>query len=457
MQHEERALRMSHNVKTPIFDMLERYKKEKCIRFHMPGHKGLCPGSPMEKWADAFAYDVTEVPGTDNLHAPKEAILEAEQLLAKAYGAEKSFLLVNGSTCGVLAAISAAFSAGDKVLVDASCHRCVWNGLQLVGAEGIAVEDLSATAIRAAAEKEPDCKGVILTRPDYYGICKDVQGIFQVCEENGLWLITDEAHGAHLAFGEASGYPVSAVRFSHFTVQSAHKMLGSLNQTAYLHLYGKGATYAATVRKWLGVFQTSSPSYLLLASADCARAYMEQQGAEGLETLRQYVERATVQIQEKTKFRVEQGHDLPEGYSKTPDRLIVDTQVGGISGYDAEAFLRTQKVQVEMSDERGIVCLCTVFDTWEDFEGLIQSLVALQKAAADGTLQSAGDLEQRKEILKQFREKIGQPLQQDITPYPPGIPLARCGDVLTATIYDEAAKLYLAGGNILGLAAEESN
>lgn len=425
-------------MQTPILEMLKGYEQEKCIRFHMPGHKGaLTP------------YDVTEVPGTDNLHAPQEAILKAEKLLAKAYGAEKSFLLVNGSTCGILAAIHTAFSAGDKVLVDKNCHRSVWNGLQLARAEGIAADDLTPDTIAEIAATEPACKGVILTRPDYYGVCKDVKGIFQACEENGLLLIADEAHGAHLSFGADCGYPVSAVTYSHFTVQSAHKMLGALNQTAYLHLHGKGAAYAGEVRKWLSIFQTSSPSYLLLASGDYARAYMEEHGAEGLKTLREYTEKAAEEIENNTAFRVVTGAD------RTPDRLVIDTRAGGVSGYQAEVYLRTQKVQVEMSDENHIVCLCTVFDKWQAFAGLIEALVNLHNAIQSGKLFQVKDLTMRQQALQLIKKNVGAPVAQDIVPYPPGIPLVRQGQVLTEELYDEIARLYLAGGNVLGIPIEE--
>lgn len=422
---------MPNQVKTPILDMLKGYEQEKCIRFHMPGHKGTL--SP---------YDVTEVPGTDNLHAPKEAILEAEQLLASAYGAEKSFLLVNGSTCGMLAAICAVFTKGDKVLVDKNCHRCVWNGLELAGAEGVAAEDLIAAV-------DATYKGVIVTRPDYYGNCKDIQNLAKICEEKGVLLIADEAHGAHLAFGQESGYPVSAVQYAHFTVQSAHKMLGALNQSAYLHLHGKGAEYTAAVRKWLGIFQTSSPSYLILASGDCARAYMEEHGAEGLKRLRAYTEKAALQIEAATAFRA------VTGANRTPDRLVIDTRVGGVCGYDAEAFLRTQKVQVELSDENGIVCLCTIFDTWEDFAALIEGLKALEQAVAQGKLQTLEDLQQRQAVLKDLQDNIGKNMDREIVPYPPGIPLVRRGQVFTQELYEEVARLYLAGGNLLGITTDE--
>ncbi len=422
---------MPKQVKTPILDMLKGYEQEKCTRFHMPGHKGTL--SP---------YDVTEVSGTDNLHAPKEAILEAEELLAKTYGADKSFLLVNGSTCGILAAICALFQPGDKVLVDKNCHGCVWNGLELAGAEGVVAEDLIAAA-------DSTYKGVIVTRPDYYGNCKDIKALAKICEEKGLLLLADEAHGAHLAFGQESGYPVSAVQYAHVTVQSAHKMLGALNQTAYLHLHGKGTAYAATVRKWLSVFQTSSPSYLLLASADCARAYMEEHGAEGLKRLRDYTEKAALEIEGKTAFRV------VAGANRTPDRLVINTQVGGISGYQAEVYLRTQKVQVEMSDETCIVCLCTVFDTWEDFAALIEGLKALEKAVVQGRLQTLKDLQQRQAVLKDLQDNIGKAMDRDIVPYPPGIPLVREGQELTEELYEEIARLYLAGGNLLGITTNE--
>jgi len=361
---------------TPIVDMLEKYVKEQNIRFHTPGHKGKGFKGVPSFLSEISMYDITEVPGTDDLRNPKGVILQAEELLAKAYGAAKSFFIVNGSTCGNLAAIAAAFNREDTVIVDDRCHWSVANALDLVGATVIYIEDISVEKIYEALKRPGynGVKGVIITRPDYYGQCVDIEAISNACRVLDLLLITDEAHGAHLSFAK-DGYPKSAVKYSDFTIQSAHKTLGALNQSSFLHLNNRGVQYVELVREKLNIFQTSSPSYPILASADYTRAYMVEHGAELLNQLRVNTEWAAAEIEKTTAFKVRKGDE------RTPDRLVVDTLFcGGVSGNKAEEFLRSKGIQVELSDESCVVCLCTVFDERKDFERLVEVLCEMEKS-----------------------------------------------------------------------------
>lgn len=437
-------------VETPIADMLNRYKKEHLVRFHMPGHKGKHVFESLKCISSVTAIDITEVPGTDNLHEPKEAILDAELLLSRAYSADKSFLLINGSTCGLLAAMGAAFKPGNKVIVAENCHRAVFHAVQLFRLKAILVKDITAGKIRDILKRERGCKGVVITRPDYYGVCCDIRAIAEACHENQLKLIADEAHGAHLHFAK-TGYPESAVPYADFTIQSAHKTLGALSQCAFLHLKNAGTFLEKEVRRQLTVFQTSSPSYILLASADCARAHMEEYGAELLEDLRHNIQMVIREIQDKTCFQVEQEDILPIGITRSPDRLVINTASAGFIGYAVERFLRSKSIQIEMSDKTRIVCLCSVFDQKEDFVRLVKALQDVMQYVDQMQDKTSSDMAKRQVFLNELSKKVGQEMLFDIVPYPPGTPVLRSGEVLTEDVFLQISDLYLSGANIMGL------
>ena len=435
--------------KTPIADMLKRYEEEKNIRFHMPGHKGRAKFSEFACMNEVVTYDVTEVMGTDNLHEPKEAILQAEQLLAKAYGANKSFLLVNGATCGILAAVGAAFESGDRVIVDENCHRSVYDALGLFGAIACIMK-ITFSGLADMTANDENIKGVIITRPDYYGNCLDISKISDLCREQNLILITDEAHGAHLKFAQL-GYPVSAVEYSDFTIQSAHKTIGALNQSAYLHLCNRGKAYEGKIRRMLSIFQTSSPSYLILASGDCARAFMQERGSELLEELRDNINWVSNEIEINTPFKVERK------LGKTPDRLVINTGVAGLLGYDVERYLRSRSITLEMADSERIVCLCSVFDKREDFEKLADELkeITCNKDIVSKYNESCRN-EERRIVISELAEYIGEAVTSDVVKYPPGIPIVKCGEILTTDKYNIIKELYLSGAEIMGIPRKDT-
>ena len=365
---------MDSNNRTPIVDMLIKYNEEVDVRFHMPGHKGSLDCENFSFLSQIARYDVTEVPGTDDLHNPTEAILIGEKLLAKAYGAAKSFFLVNGSTSGILTAISSAFYKNDTILIYKNCHYSVFNAIDLLNIGSFIISDLSFKNIKKMTSIFK-CKGLIITRPDYYGVCVDIKAISEICRKLNLILITDEAHGAHLNFADPdSGYPESALKYSDFTIQSAHKTIGALNQSSFLHLNNNGMSYYETVRKNLAIFQTSSPSYIILASADLAISNMVKNGKKLLDDLLKNINYTVSEIEKRTPLRVQQGKSLLPGLTQTPDRLVIDTISAGFIGYSVEKYLRTKRIQVELSDENKIVCICTIFDKPNDFKKLVDAL-----------------------------------------------------------------------------------
>ena len=225
-----------------MYQQLISYGESDVYPFHMPGHKRRALPFP-----NPYTIDITEIDGFDNLHHAEGLIREAEERAAKLYGADRSYYLVNGSTCGLLAAICAAARRGDKVLAARNCHKAVYHAISM---QGLAAEflypaitrgdlqgQITAAQVEEALTKHPDIAVVILASPTYEGIVSDVAAIAACCHAHGAALIVDEAHGAHFGFG--AGFPENAVRLgADAVIMSLHKTLPSFTQTALLHCHG---------------------------------------------------------------------------------------------------------------------------------------------------------------------------------------------------------------------------
>ncbi len=266
-----------------MYQQLISYGESDVYPFHMPGHKRRALPFP-----NPYTIDITEIDGFDNLHHAEGLIREAEERAAKLYGADRSYYLVNGSTCGLLAAICAAARRGDKVLAARNCHKAVYHAISM---QGLAAEflypaitrgdlqgQITAAQVEEALTKHPDIAVVILTSPTYEGIVSDVAAIAACCHAHGAALIVDEAHGAHFGFG--AGFPENAVRLgADAVIMSLHKTLPSFTQTALLHCNGTRID-PGRVARYLGVYETSSPSYLFMAGMDACIDLLREQGAE---------------------------------------------------------------------------------------------------------------------------------------------------------------------------------
>ena len=293
----------------PIYDMLQEYIKKEPTMFHMPGHK---MGSKVSHYYnDIIKWDVTEIPETDNLHNPNGAILEAQKMAAYAFGADYTFFLVNGSTCGIHAAIMSVCKKGDKIIVGRDCHKSVLNILTYLEAKVCFVNPeyndefgilggYSLENIQKAVDKNTDSVAVLITSPNYYGICSDIEKIANIVHQSNKILIVDEAHGAHLNFCDR--LPKSAVTSgADLVVQSAHKTLPALTQTAYLHLNGDRVS-KRKLQRILSTIQTSSPSFVLMASLDIARHIMQSEGQSRLNDILDVIDQFKISNGKIKKF-----------------------------------------------------------------------------------------------------------------------------------------------------------
>ncbi|MCR5790071.1 MAG: aminotransferase class V-fold PLP-dependent enzyme, partial [Lachnospiraceae bacterium] len=270
---------------------------------HMPGHKRR----DLNGTGLPCSYDITEITGFDDLHAPTGLLKEAMERATALFRTKRTFFLVNGSTCGILAAVGSLVKHGDRVIVARNCHSSVFHAVQVMdlAVSWVLPEYLSEYGIFGSVRPEtveealkacPQAKAVIITSPTYEGVLSDISSIAAICHKAGALLIVDEAHGASLPFYEKSGYrgeyagSIPFRELSHLSAlscqadliaQSAHKTLPALTQTAFLHI-GRDSVFLdeKRIREQLSVYETSSPSYLFLASLDACISLIAEKGTE---------------------------------------------------------------------------------------------------------------------------------------------------------------------------------
>ncbi|RCX18277.1 arginine decarboxylase [Anaerobacterium chartisolvens] len=461
-------------MNTPIYNAAMEYSCSDPVPFHMPGHK-LGAGLPGGFASNIPLLDLTEIPGTDNLHNASGVILKAQQLAAQAFGADETFFLVNGSTCGIHAIISTVCSEGDKLIVSRDCHKSVLNAMILFGVRpvymGLEFDRLCGISTAVIPERveealrlHPDASGVLITRPNYYGVCSDIEAIASIVHSYGRILAVDEAHGAHLAF--APCLPICAMEAgADICVQSAHKTLPALTQGAYLHVKG-GRIDRDRLRFNLGLLQTSSPSYVIMSSLDVAREIMHTGAPHLMEGVADNVGRlhGLINELEGMAFITE---DMLEYGKKDPTRIVINMRNLGKTGFETGEILRdSYNIQVEMADFYNIVCIATVSDRWEHYERLYCALKDMNykfkdlPALADTNIteiiippkkMEPAEVMCKKTVRVGLHEAAGKVCACAVTPYPPGVPVICPGEVFVGEAVEYIYNILDSGGIVNGL------
>ncbi len=473
----------------PLVKNLLNYIDEQNVRFHMPGHKGG-KGFSTEFLKNLAGMDITEIPGSDNLHNPEGAIAEAQSLAAQAFEADHSYFLVNGSTCGIHAMIMAACPPGSKLLVPRNCHKSVWNALILGDIQPIYLQpgydacrhiitQISPQQVEKALDNHPDAAGLILVHPNYYGMCSYIKEIAQIVHNRGKVLLVDEALGAHFPF-HPDLPPSASEAGADLWVQSAHKTLPAFTQTAYLH-GREGRVDFSRVEEILRIFQSTSPSYILMASLDWARNIMASQGKELLAKLMDTLRETRIKL-ERIGIPCLQQTCWDEVSALDPTRLVLDLRNINITGYEAEEILRGRGIQVEMSDCFHVVLICRIIDTQREMDALVKACSSMIK---DVQKKSSKALNQHKipnytiprislsisrEIPKQMlspreafysktekiplKESIGRISAVAAGAYPPGIPRYCPGELIEAEGVEELIQIKKLGGTLFGITTE---
>lgn len=466
----------------PLVKALIEYAGQNIVRFHMPGHKGTNI-FPRDFLDNLIALDITEIPGMDNLYLPSGVIAQAQMLAAKAFGADHTFFLVNGSTAGVLAMIMAACRPGDKLIIPRNSHRSVWSAIIIADVNPVYIQprydkenylatQISAQDVERALDENPDAVGVVVVHPTYYGLCSHLEQIEKIVHERGKLLLVDEAHGAHFIFH--SDLPPSAGELgADMWVQSAHKTLPALTQAAYLHVKGDRVDLRR-VAQIIAMLQTSSPSYLIMASLDWARFFMESEGKPLIERLIHEVQAVKSWLRNHVGFLTIDDYEKGEEIAALdPTRLVLDVREFGITGYQAERILREAGIQVEMSDMYRVVLICSVADDKRVFDILIKALDNLAKRLPDckvGKKTSCDNMSISQEIPRQMlspreafysiiervplEKSMGRICAGIVGAYPPGIPYFCPGELIDKGGVEELLYIQRCGGVLFGVEKE---
>lgn len=451
--------------KTPLFDAIKRYIDLKPAYFRIPGHR--FERGVSRRWKDAvgeeiFKFDLTETPLMDDLHNPEGAIKEAQLLARDLFQAEHSYFLINGTTCGNEAMVAATAFQGQKIAIPRNAHKSVLMGLIISGATpvylnpGLSVKwgiqgGITKEAVFDMFRKHPDCMGVMVVSPTYYGICSDLRGIAEICHQNGKVLIVDEAHGAHMYF--SNRLPEGALlQGADMCSQSIHKVTGSLTQSSMLHINSK-LVDVDKVEALLQIVQSTSPSYLLLSSLDIARYELAISGKRMAEMAVELSDYARSEINKIEGMICMEDQLIGECGVKAVDttRLVISAKKLGLTGFRLHSMLFEEfRIDLELSDYINVVGIITYANTKEDVDRLIGALKRIAHAHKDGTeikneiylppvpLRLLTPREAFFSLKKSipWGEAVDQIAGEMIAPYPPGIPVIYPGERMTKEIWD---------------------
>lgn len=465
---------MVSQTDTPYFDALADYVRSGVRSFHMPGHQ-LGRGAPaalLELLGQgAFAADITQVLGMDDIHRADAQCGAAQRLAAQAYGADHSYFLVNGSSCGNQAMLMTCLREDELVLIPRNAHRSTLTGVILSGARAAYFSNPfdaemgvyhapTVERVARAMEENPQARALFLTTPTYYGAAADVVGLVNLARRRGMLVLVDEAWGPHLAFHDR--LPTSALEAgADLVVQSTHKLASGLSQASMLHLRGPRVD-RGRLESVLRMLQTTSPNCLLLASLDMARHQLANQG-------RPLLDKALLLAEEARRGLEAAGlkcYRQPAGVHQWDGtRLVFSAAHLGWSGYEAEKFLRYQhNLQMEMSDLLNLVGLITLGHEASDIQRLVEAGADLARRAPPRPLirpdiqeppapvvavtpKQAFYAEWESVTLAQSRGRI---CVDTICPYPPGSPWVVPGEVLTEKLIEALMAELAAGVTIQG-------
>lgn len=452
--------------------------------FHMPGHKRRPIG---EQLAKAYAWDITEIDGFDNLHCPEGIIQKEQEFAADLFGAQESFFLVNGSSCGVLGAIASI--AGDpsaKLSMGRNAHKSAYNALYLTGMEGDYLYpeqipqisfsgEIRAERVEEALNCSDDYAGVFLTSPTYEGVVSDIGRICRAAHQKGIPVIVDEAHGAHLGIWGGDGYfPSGALaQGADVVIQSLHKTLPSMTQTAILHVQG-GLIDRQKLRMNLSLFQSSSPSYILMESIISCLHYCKENKEKLIKTYKGNLEAFYREGEKLSRLQIWNekrinsfGLQKPE-IAMDPGKIIIGVGESGLNGKQLYDILREEyHLQMEMAARDYVIAMTSVMDTKEGFDRLEAALKEIDAqssriASKEQTL--SGSHEERPEAVYRIREALGMPgetvaleksegriSREFVYLYPPGIPFIVPGEKIPKGLPEYIMRSAELGLSVQGL------
>ena len=500
----------------PLAERLAEYEKQNRSSFHVPGHKGnsifpeyggisgLFPSGMLKA-------DLTEIDGFDDLHHPHGIIQDAQHLAADLFGADETFFLVNGTTSGIMAAVAAAASGGAPVLVCRGCHESVIRGLILGGASPVYIKEtfderqgipsgITTESVRRALQECPQARALVIPHPSYYGTCSRLKEITELCHSFRTAVIADEAHGAQMYFSAQPGFYGALEAGCDISVQSTHKMLGSLTQSSMLHVKGD-LIDRSRLRSLISFMNSTSPSYLLMASLDAVRCETALRGREIWPRIRELTAQTAEQIGKIRGMRCVTKYRDADGECREIEgcRLLISAEELGVTGYALYEILSERYgIDAEFADDLYVIAVTGSGTQKSDCEALSAALQDFSRKTerkaqerqkcgdtcaepqyeTDGmpkqteygqalrrrlnsyiSLRHEGALSPRQAYFSPtervaLEEASGRISARSVALYPPGIPVLYPGEVISGEIRDYLISSLRDGCHIHGILRE---
>lgn len=466
-----------------IKEFINQHSEKGYVSFHMPGHKG-------RGLFDAYGFggdldnlvsgDITEIHGADNLFQPEGIIRETMNRYKDLYGSKESFLSVNGSTSGIIAGILSVVSQGDRIGIARNSHKSVFNGVRIAGGVPLYIypeivdewgisgevrpESVKSLLDRAALQGEP-CKAVLITSPNYHGVCSDIKSISEIVHEHGAFLIVDQAHGAHLRFLEPA---LSAdLCGADIVIESVHKTLASFTQTGIVNIYNDKLVERMADK--LQMISSTSPSYMLLKSLDINAELIEKQGDRLFNRWKKNITRFTEEAEAL-------GAHIFTHPKQDVTKILIDMKNFGVTGDMLNDILMKRRIFSELYSKDFIMCMTGIGNSDQDYNKLLTVIKEIAARGPKGIESGNGnpevkDIEGEKYgtlsvLMNKEREAVSIPEEYEtvhysecegrvsyegIIPYPPGAPLIAPGEVMDTESLSLAYELRRRGENVMGM------
>lgn len=446
---------------TPLFTALKEHAGRRPLPFHIPGHKrGKGMSEEFREFIgdNALSIDLINIAPLDDLHRPVGVIRDAQKLAAEAFGADHTFFSVQGTSGAIMTMILTVCAPGEKIIVPRNVHKSIMSAIIFAGARPIFISPvmdhelgiahgITPQSVERALERHPDAKAVVVINPTYYGVSTDLRAIVELAHGHGVPVLVDEAHGVHIHFHEK--LPLSAMQAgADMAATSVHKLGGSLTQSSVLNVRA-GLVSPERVQSIISMLTTTSTSYLLLASLDCARKQLALHGREMAERV--------IALSDLARRRINRipglycfGEEMlgkEAVFQLDPSKLTIHVSKLGITGYDAENWLREHaNIEVELSDMYNVLCILSPGDSEETVEALVRALEEMSAACLNKnnirevtvkvpeipTLSlSPRDAFYAETESVPLVSAVGRIIAEFIFVYPPGIPILLPGEVIS--------------------------
>lgn len=458
---------------TGITQFLMDHASRNPVSFHMPGHKGskLYRENGYGRFLDQIIdCDITEIPGADNLFQTEDIILDTMKKYEALYNVSKSYLLINGSSAGLIASIMATVPEGKKLVMARNCHKAIFNALTLGGIQPVYAYpetmagynisgEITAAEIARCLDENPDAQAVILPSPNYYGICSDIKAIADEVHKRGKVLIVDQAHGAHLPFFDqyinGENKKSAETQGADLVINSTHKTLASLTQSAVLNVNSDRVDIYNLENK-LQAIESTSPSYLLMASLDINADLLRSEGKALVEGWSRSLAYFYNEAKTISGLRV---MEIP---SLDNTKINLDMSALGVDGARLEELLMENDIFIELVTGNIVMCMTGIGNTSQDYDRL---LAALRKIAAEHQAVAIGNSSCQAITTKKLEltniprrtkrvplaEAAGKVCGFSIIPYPPGIPIICPGEIMDKEVLDYVTELRKRGEKVMGI------